>query len=91
MQKSIILELMNGNVNYIDNVHANKVPEYEKCSNEFYGTLEKLCENLPENERLEIFDKLFLAQSGMECVTADEYFKAGFKLGLNLAFQNFLD
>ena len=35
--------------------------------------------------------KFELAQGGMEAITADEYFKQGFKPGLILAALNFLE
>ena len=91
MDNSIILELIEESGYFMDNVHAEKQLEYRKCSDEFEKILQKLCANMSDDERRNVLDKIFDAESGMQSVYADEYFKAGFKLGLTLAAQNFLD
>lgn len=90
MGTDIILELAGNATCYFETVHAENKPEYIKCADEFEEILNKLCENLSEDEKREILWKLSLAQGGMESVYADEFFKAGFKLGLTLAAQNLL-
>lgn len=91
MAKSIILEIMNGETSYIDKVRINNNADYRKYSSDYEKTLNILCNGLPDDEKRRLLRDLDTAQGGMFVEYADEFFKAGFKLGLSLAAQNFLD
>ncbi|MDE6356242.1 MAG: hypothetical protein K2L67_03265 [Clostridia bacterium] len=52
---------------------------------------EKFCGEMTEKEKDEIMWRFATAQGEVEAIIADEYFKQGFKLGLILAAQNFLE
>ena len=91
MEKSIILDLVFDGRCYGDNIVPARNEEYRKNSDEFEKILGKLLKDLPEEEKKKIEWDLSVAHSGMASVAADEFFKAGFKLGLKLAAQNFLD
>lgn len=91
MEKSIILNLVFDGRCYGDEIEPLKQEEYRKNSDEFEKILEKLLKDLPAEEKKKIEWDLSVAHSGMASVAADEYFKAGFKLGLKLGAQNFLD
>ncbi|MDE7167371.1 MAG: hypothetical protein K2O28_00820 [Clostridia bacterium] len=91
MDKSIILSLVFDGRCYGDNIVPSKNEEYRKNSDEFEKLLEKLLKGLPEEEKKKIEWDLSVAHSGMASVAADEFFKAGFKLGLKIGAQNFLE
>lgn len=76
---------------YGDNIVLEENEEYRKNNDELYGICEKLCKDMPEEEKRDILNKIFFAQCGAECVASEEYFKEGFKLGLILGAQNFLE
>lgn len=90
MQKSMILELAGNGSCYMDDISVMENEEYQKCLKEIQEMLEKFCEGMTAQEKHDVLWKFELAQGGMEAITADEYFKQGFKLGLILAAQNFL-
>lgn len=87
----MILELAASGRCYMDKITMVENKEYNECADEVHEMLEKFCKDMSEEEKHEIMWKFELAQGGMESTTADEYFKQGFKLGLILAAQNFLD
>ncbi len=91
MNKSMILELAASGNCYMDKITMAENAEYNKCLDEVHEMLEKFCEGMNETEKHETMWKFELAQGGLEATTADEYFKEGFKLGLLLGAQNFLD
>ena len=91
MDKSIILNLVFDGRCYGDDIAPSKNEEYRKNSDEFEKILEKILKDLPEEEKKKIEWDLSVAHSGMASVAADEFFKAGFKLGLKIGAQNFLD
>lgn len=91
MKKSMILELvLNGGFNGED-IKLESNEEYRKNSDELYKICEELCKDMPEEEKRDILNKIFYAQCGAESVAAEEHFKKGFKLGLIIGAQNFLD
>ncbi len=91
MEKSIILSLVFDGRCYGDKICLFDNKEYSKNSNEFFGICEKLCKNLPDGEKRDTLNKISEALCAMECIASDEFFKEGFKLGLTLGAQNFLD
>lgn len=91
MKKSIILELAFGDESYAEKIKLETNEEYNKNNEELYGLCEELCKDMPEEEKRKVIDKIFFAQCGAESIAADEHFKAGFKLGLILGAQNFLE
>ncbi|MBD5584755.1 MAG: hypothetical protein HDQ88_06705 [Clostridia bacterium] len=91
MFKSLILELAGNATCYMDGILMHNIEEYQENSDKFDKIIDKLCEKLsPEDKYKTVFD-LQLAMGGMEAMTADEYFKHGFRLGLIMGAQNFLD
>lgn len=91
MENSIILKLVFDGDTYGDKIKINENKDYIKSQQDFDKMIEKLCKDLPEKEKQQLLWDLGMAQGGLEAATADEYFKQGFKLGLTLAAQNFLD
>lgn len=91
MEKSIILQLMYYGSRYFERVKLFGIEEYDENINKVNEICEKLCAGLSEEEKYKTIYELDLARGGMEKVAAAEYFKAGFKLGLTLGAQNFLD
>lgn len=91
MNKSMILSLIEDGQYYLDNVNLNENKEYEKYNDEVHEMLEEFCKNLPKDKKHDVIWKFELAQGALETITADEYFKEGFKLGLIIGAQNFLD
>lgn len=91
MAKSIIMELADGSTCYTDKIRVSDNEEYDKWQTEYNKNFEKLCALLPEDEKRKVLQDLDVAQGSILCVYAEEYFKAGFKLGLSLAAQNLLD
>ena len=88
MAESIILKLALDS-NYLDSIPENE--EYRKFSDEFYKLCDKLCEGMSEKEKYNTIWNLDMAQSGMEASMSEQYFKAGFKLGLKIAMQSLID
>ena len=80
----MILELAFGDESYTEKIKLEN-------NEELYGLCEELCKDMPEGEKRKVIDKIFFAQCGAESIAADEHFKAGFKLGLILGAQNFLE
>lgn len=91
MKNSIILELVNSGTCFTDKAELFNNEEYFKSSLRFYSIIDEFCKNLSEDEKREALDKLIDALGDIESVATDEYFKKGFKLGLTLGAQNFLD
>lgn len=91
MNISKILELAASEESYMEKISLAENAEYKKRLKEVRNILEKFCKNLTEEEKDEALWKFETARGGLEAITADEYFKQGFKLGLILAAQNFLE
>ncbi len=91
MRKSMILELADNPTRYKEKIDLFKIAKYKENYDKHYELCKKLCANLPDEEKRNFINEMFFAHGGMESVTADEYFKAGFKLGLIIGAQNFLD
>ena len=91
MQKSIILELVNNGTDFKDRQELFENKEYWQSNTDFNIIIDELCEDLSDDEREKTLEKIFNVLGALEGVVADEYFKKGFKLGLMLAAQNFLD
>ena len=86
----MILELAGGKC-YMEKINLFKNDKYSKCIAEVNDVLDKFGTSLPKEEGYKLIMQLEAAQSEVEAITADEYFKQGFKLGLILAAQNFLE
>jgi len=91
MDKSIILKLVFDGACYGDDIKVYDNEDYRKNSDKFNELCEKLCSNLSKEEKQKIMWDLSLAHGGMESAVCDEYFKEGFRLGLILGAQNFLN
>lgn len=91
MEKSMILELATNATCYTDKINIFDNEEYTKCSAQVDEMLEEFCKGMTEEEKRTALKNFYAAQGGLEAVTADEYFKEGFKLGLILGAQNFLE
>ncbi len=91
MDNSLILKLVFDGNCYWEKIGVSKNEEYRKNYDALNEIIEKLTKDLPEKEKKKIAWDAFLAMGGIESTTADEYFKEGFKLGLQLAVQNLLD
>ncbi len=91
MDKSMILELAFSGTNYAETVKITEIAEFKEDYDKFDEICDKLCEGISKDEKHKILWDLELAVFGMGSVYSKEYFKAGFKLGLTIAAQNFLD
>lgn len=90
MAKSIIHKLAN-EAGYLDDIVMYNKKEYAKLSKDFEDIINKLCEGMTDEEKYKIIFDFDMARCGMEALTADEHFKRGFKLGLLIGAQNFLE
>lgn len=90
MDKSIILGMAYSS-GYMERILMSKNEKYAGFSKDFEDIINKLCEGMTKEEKNKIILDLDNAQCGMELLTADENFKAGFKLGLLIGAQNFID
>lgn len=91
MKDSLILGLiMDG---YEDYYHINlfKNTNYSNNTAKIEKMFEELCKGMSEEEKLKIMRDYDEARNEIETVTSEEYFKKGFKLGLIMGVQNFLD
>ena len=91
MQKSIILELVNKGTNHKNKTELHNSEKYFKSSIRFYNIIDGFIKDLSEDEKRKALDKIFDVLGDIEDAAADESFKKGFKLGLTLGAQNFLD
>ena len=91
MENSIIIDLAFDGDSYRDNIKLLEDEEYKKNDKIFWEICEKLLMNLPQEERKKIDYDLFLALGGIESAIEEIFFKEGFKLGLKIGAQNFLD
>ena len=91
MEKSLILELIKNGKSYLNSVNMFENGDYKKSVDEIDDMFERFCNGMTEQEKSEMIMKFTSAQGGLEVAVADEYFKEGFKLGLILGAQNFLD
>ena len=91
MEKSLILELIANGKSYMQSINMFGNKDYKKSSDEIDEMFEKFCKGMTEEEKSEMIMQFTSAQGVIEAAVADEYFKEGFKLGLILGAQNFLD
>ena len=91
MKNSMILELAYSNYYCSDKIKLYDNKEYQKNYNALFEICEELCKDMSDKEKREISNKVFDAHCGAEVVAADEHFKEGFKLGLIIGAQNFLE
>ncbi len=91
MNKSMILELAHNAYYCSEKLRLNNNKEYQKNYSALFEIFEELCKDMPDEEKREISNKIFDAHCGAEVIAADENFKEGFKLGLIIGAQNFLD
>ena len=76
---------------YFFNITLPDDEEYKKNDKTLREICEKLLKDLPKEENKKISWDLFLALGGIESAIQELYFKEGFKLGLKMGAQNFLD
>ncbi len=69
------------------NIFAEFKEDYDK----FREICDKLCKDFSKEEKYNIIWDIDLAMGAVVDVYINEYFKAGFKLGITIAAQNFLD
>ncbi len=91
MENSIIIDLAFDGGSYGENIKLLEDEEYKKNDKIIREICEKLLKDLPEEENKKISWDLFLALGGIESAIQELYFKEGFKLGLKIGAQNFLD
>lgn len=91
MDKSMIRELAFNSIDYLEKIKVMEIPEYKENSDKFDEICDKLCEGMSEDEKHKILWDLSIAIGCMETVYAEEFFKAGFKVGLTIGVQNLLD
>ncbi len=91
MEKSLIVYLAFDGDCYRDNIKLLENEEYKKNDKIFWEICEKLLKDLPKEERKQLDYDLFLARGGIESAIEELFFKEGFKLGLKIGAQNFLD
>lgn len=91
MEKSMIIDLAFDGTCYKDDIKLLDDEEYKKNDKVFWEICEKLLKGLPEEEQKKIDWDLFLALGGIESAIERLFFKEGFKLGLKIGAQNFLD
>lgn len=91
MEKSLIVDLAFDGGSYGDNIKLLDDEEYKKNDKVFREICEKLLKDLPEEENKKISWDLFLALGGIESAIQELYFNEGFKLGLKMGAQNFLE
>ncbi len=91
MNKSKILELVFSGENYAEKMKMHDNETYTKCYKELEQKLEKLCEGMSKDERHDFLWDIFMLQGGIESAASEEFFKEGFKLGMTIAAQCFLD
>lgn len=91
MDKSIIKDIVFKSEDYLKNVNVLNDKEYRDCTDKLNALYEKLCNGMSDEEKQQILWDVDILQGGIEAVVASEYFKAGFKLGLTVGAQNFLD
>lgn len=87
----MILELADNGTCYTDKIKLFDNAEYRKNSDDIDKICGELCKDLPDKEKHKILCDISEAICAMERIAADEFFKEGFKLGLILGAQNFLD
>ena len=90
MEKSFILNLVSDSC-YLDRINMTGDKRYEKYSNEFNAIAEKLCVGLSKEEKFETINNLTCAQGMLEALYGDKHFVEGFKLGLKIAAETFID
>lgn len=91
MNKSIILDLVFDGRCYADKINMNNNKTYTKCYEKFEQKLKQLCEGMPKKKKDNFMWDITLLQAGIDSATSEEYFKEGFKLGMIIATQSFLD
>lgn len=91
MNKSMIIDLAFDGTCYRDEIKLLEDEEYKKNDKVFWEICEKLVKDLPEDEKKNINWDLFLALGGIEAAIEELFFNEGFKLGLKIGAQTFLD
>ncbi len=91
MDKSIIRELIFSGKCYADKITLNDNETYHKDCEELEQKLEKLCEGMSKEEKFKVMWDISLLQAGIENMSSEAHFIEGFKLGMKLAAQSFLD
>ena len=91
MDKSKILDIVFYDKSYVDDIKLLEDKDYKENDKTFWGICEKLLKDLPEEDKKKINSDIFFALGGMEAATRNLYFNEGFKLGLIIGAQNFLE
>lgn len=91
MKKEMILDLVFSGKCYDDRINMNDNESYNKFYEDMEQKFKKLYEDMPKEEKDSILRDIDLLQAGMESAVSEEYFKEGFKLGMLIAAQSFLD
>ncbi|MDE5667681.1 MAG: hypothetical protein K2I29_05520 [Clostridia bacterium] len=91
MDKSMILELAFSDKSYDDRIKFADNKKLQESYDKFYEICDKLCKDFSKEEKHNIIWDIDLAMGAVVDVYINEYFKAGFKLGLTIAAQNFLE
>ena len=91
MDKSIIWELVFSGNCYAEKINLDKDETYTKNYEELEQKIKKLCVGMTQEETENVLWDITMLQAGIESVASEEHFKEGFKLGMLLAAQCFLD
>lgn len=91
MNKDIILDLVFSGQRYADSIKIDDAETYTKCREKLEHKIKKLCKKMPKRERDDFLWDITLLQAKIDSVISEEYFKEGFKLGMTIVIQCFLD
>lgn len=91
MNKDIILDLVFSGQRYADRIKIDDAETYTKCREKLEHKTKKLCKKMPKKDRDDLLWDITLLQAKIESAISEEYFKEGFKLGMTIAIQCFLD
>lgn len=76
---------------YLADMRMHEIKEYNGLRGKFEELVSEVCSGMTEEQQHEILLKFEDVYLGMETISNTEYFKRGFKLGLTIGAQNFLD
>lgn len=91
MKKSLITELLNGETDFTELIKLFKIKEYGDNNDKIYEIHQSLCKDMTDEKQRETMDELSDARAAMELVVMTEYFKMGFKVGLTIGAETFLE
>lgn len=76
---------------YLADMRLQEIKEYNDLVNKFEELVSEVCSGMTKEQQHEMLLKIEDVYLGMESLGHTEYFKRGFKLGLTIGAQNFLD